>query len=147
MSEIFTDEYFMKIALLQAELAQQDNEIPIGTIVVFDNKIIAKSYNLTEKLTDVTAHAEIQAITAAAEMLGGKYLKKCTMYVTVEPCIMCAGAIGWSQLDRLVYGVGDNKKGYTAFNPSPLHPKTTITRGVCEEECASLMKEFFKNKR
>ena len=147
MNEIFTDEYFMKMALQQAELARLEDEIPIGTVIVFDNKIIAKAYNLTEKLTDVTAHAEIQAITAAADMLGGKYLKKCTMYVTVEPCIMCAGAIGWSQLDRIVYGVGDNKKGFTAFSPSPLHPKTTVTKGICEEQCAILIKDFFKNKR
>lgn len=147
MSEIFSDEYFMKMALQQAQIAFEENEIPIGAIVVFKNQIIGKSHNLTERLNDVTAHAEIQAITAAADMLGGKYLKDCTMYVTVEPCIMCAGAIGWSQLSRLVYGVGDNKRGYTAYEPLPLHPKTTITKGVCEEQCAILMKEFFKDKR
>lgn len=147
MSEIFSDEYFMKIALQQAQIAFEENEIPIGAIVVLKNQIIGKSHNLTERLNDVTAHAEIQAITAAADMLGGKYLKDCTMYVTVEPCIMCAGAIGWSQLSRLVYGVGDNKRGFTAFDPSPLHPKTTVTKGVCEEQCATLMKEFFKDKR
>lgn len=147
MTEIFTDEYFMKIALQEADNALQKGEIPIGAIVVFDNKIIAKGHNLTETLNDVTAHAEMQVITAAADVLGGKYLKGCTMYVTVEPCIMCAGALGWAQIDRVVYGTGDNKRGYSSFSPIPLHPKTKIKEGVLSEQCGLILTNFFKNKR
>lgn len=142
-----TDEYFMQRALDQARMAMARDEIPVGVVVVCRDQIIARGYNLTETLTDVTAHAEMQAITSAANALGGKYLNQCTLYVTVEPCVMCAGAIGWSQLGRLVYGASDPKRGFSVFAPKALHPKTQVTSGVLEEECAALMKEFFKKKR
>ena len=142
-----TDERYMRKALEEARLAFEADEIPVGAVVVCGDQIIARGHNLTEMLHDVTAHAEMQAITAAAEHLGGKYLDVCTLYVTVEPCIMCAGAIGWSQLGRLVYGASDPKRGYSFFAPKALHPKTKVVSGVLEEECAALMKEFFQRKR
>ena len=141
------DERFMRKALEEARRAFDADEIPVGAVVVCGDQIIARGHNLTEMLHDVTAHAEMQAITAAAEHLGGKYLDVCTLYVTVEPCIMCAGAIGWSQLGRLVYGASDPKRGYSFFAPQALHPKTKVVSGVLEEECAALMKEFFQRKR
>ncbi|MBO5677292.1 MAG: nucleoside deaminase [Bacteroidaceae bacterium] len=142
-----TDERYMRKALEEARRAFDADEIPVGAVVVCGDQIIARGHNLTEMLHDVTAHAEMQAITAAAEHLGGKYLDVCTLYVTVEPCIMCAGAIGWSQLGRLVYGASDPKRGYSFFAPQALHPKTKVVSGVLEEECAALMKEFFQHKR
>lgn len=142
-----TDSDFMKKALEQARLAAEHDEVPIGAIVVCKGRIIARAYNLTETLTDVTAHAEMQAITAAASYLGGKYLDECALYVTVEPCPMCAGAIGWSQLGRLIYGASDPKRGYTQFAPNVLHPKTQVTSGVLEDECGMIVKNFFKSKR
>ena len=141
------DERYMRKALEEARLAFEADEIPVGAVVVCGDQIIARGHNLTEMLHDVTAHAEMQAITAAAEHLGGKYLDVCTLYVTVEPCIMCAGAIGWSQLGRLVYGASDPKRGYSFFAPKALHPKTKVVSGVLEEECGALMKEFFQRKR
>lgn len=141
------DAYYMKKALEEARKAFDENEIPIGAVIVCGDRILAKTHNLTETLTDVTAHAEMQAITAAANALGGKYLNECTLYVTVEPCVMCAGAIGWSQLKRLVYGASDEKRGYRRFAPQALHPRTEVTDGVMADEAASLMKEFFSRKR
>lgn len=141
------DNYYMKQALAEARQAEAEGEIPIGAVIVCRDQIIARAHNLTETLTDVTAHAEMQAITAAASTLGGKYLNDCTLYVTVEPCVMCAGAIAWSQMGRLVFGASDEKRGYTVFAPKALHPKTLVTSGVMLEECAQLMKDFFQNKR
>lgn len=142
-----TDEYFMRRALEQARMALERNEIPIGAVVVCQGRIIARGHNLTETLNDVTAHAEMQAITGATNLLHGKYLSQCTLYVTVEPCVMCAGALGWAQVSRIVYGAADPKRGYSTFAPKALHPKTTVTQGVLEEECAELMRNFFKAKR
>lgn len=141
------DNYYMKLALKEAQKAEASDEIPIGAVIVCNDQVIAKAHNLTETLTDVTAHAEMQAITAASSMLGGKYLNQCTLYVTVEPCVMCAGAIAWAQLGRLVYGASDEKRGYTVFAPHALHPKTAVTSGVLEEDCAALMRQFFQGKR
>lgn len=141
------DNFYMRKALEEAKQAYAEGEIPVGAVMVCRDRIIAKTHNLTERLTDVTAHAEMQAITAAAGELGGKYLNECTLYVTVEPCIMCAGALGWSQLGRLVFGASDEKHGYQRFAPQALHPKTEVVRGVMEEECAQLMKDFFKSRR
>ena len=143
----YSDEYFMKQALQEAQLAFEEDEVPVGCIITCRDKVIARTHNLTETLHDVTAHAEIQAITAAAEALGGKYLDTCTLYVTVEPCIMCAGAIGWSQMGRVVYGARDEKRGFENFAPKAFHPKTEVVSGVLENECAELMKKFFKSKR
>lgn len=137
----------MRMALEEAQAAMEQEEIPVGAVVVTNGQVIGRGHNLTETLHDVTAHAEMQAITAAAETLGGKYLTGCAMYVTVEPCVMCAGAIGWSQLGRLVYGASDEKRGYRKYAPEALHPKTEVVSGVLEEECAQLMKDFFKGKR
>ena len=145
--ESFSDEYFMKKAFQEARLAYDEGEVPVGAVVVAQNRIIARAHNLTEMLTDVTAHAEMQAITAAANLLGGKYLNECTLYVTLEPCVMCAGAIGWSQLGKLVYGAGDDKRGFTKYAPKALHPKTEIVSGVMAEDCADLMTAFFQEKR
>ena len=142
-----TDEYYMKLALKQAQIAFEKDEVPVGAVVVYRDHIIAQTHNLTETLNDVTAHAEMQAITAAANALGGKYLDVCTLYVTVEPCVMCAGAIGWAQISRVVYGACDEKRGYSRYAPNALHPKTTVTSGVLEEECKSLMQAFFQAKR
>jgi tRNA(adenine34) deaminase len=141
------DIIFMKAALAEAQLAFHEDEIPVGAVVVCKGRIIARAHNLTERLTDVTAHAEMQAITAAANALGGKYLTDCTLYVTVEPCIMCAGALGWSQIKRVVYGAGDEKRGYNKWAPGALHPKTEVTSGVLQQECVDLMQQFFKRKR
>ena len=142
-----TDEEYMRKALEQAQIAYDKDEVPVGAVVVCRDRIIARAYNLTETLNDVTAHAEMQAITAAADALGGKYLDVCTLYVTVEPCIMCAGAIGWSQMGRVVYGAADSKRGFSVFAPTALHPKTEVVSGVLAEECGQLMKDFFKRKR
>ncbi len=141
------DERYMRMALQEAERAFEADEVPVGAIVVCQGRILAKAHNLTETLHDVTAHAEMQALTAASEALGGKYLDQCTLYVTVEPCIMCAGAIGWSQMGRVVYGAADPKRGFATFAPRALHPRTEVVQGVLEEECAGLMKRFFKAKR
>ena len=141
------DTYFMKQALNEAREAARRGEVPVGAVVVCRDRIIARGHNLTEMLVDVTAHAEMQAITAAASSLGGKYLTDCTLYVSVEPCVMCAGAIGWSQLGRLVYGAPDEKRGYRRYAPQALHPKTEVVSGVMQEECAALMKQFFQARR
>lgn len=141
------DAAFMRKALAEAEQAEHEGEIPIGAVVVCRGRILARTHNLTETLHDVTAHAEMQAITAAANALGGKYLNDCTLYVTVEPCPMCAGALGWSQISRIVYGAHDDKRGYRQYAPKALHPKTTVTEGVLEEECRDIMQQFFRKKR
>lgn len=146
MENIFTDEYFMKKALQEAEIAFERDEIPVGAVVVVNNQVIARSHNLTELLNDVTAHAEMQAITSAANFLGGKYLKDCTLYVTLEPCQMCAGALYWSQISRIVFGASDTKRGYRTLG-TQLHPKTEVKLGVLENECAVLIKNFFLKKR
>ena len=141
------DNFYMKQALQEAKCAFEEDEIPVGAVIVCGDRVIARAHNLTERLSDVTAHAEMQAITAASEYLGGKYLNDCTLYVTVEPCIMCAGALGWSQIGKVVYGATDEKRGFQRFAPQALHPKTQLVSGVMEEECAALMKEFFQRKR
>ncbi|MGM9704809.1 MAG: nucleoside deaminase [Prevotella sp.] len=141
------DENFMRKALDEAEIAMQAGEIPIGAVIVCNDRVISRAHNLTETLGDVTAHAEMQAITSAANTIGGKYLKDCTLYVTVEPCVMCAGAAGWAQLSRIVYGAPEDKRGYRRFAPQALHPKATVTAGVLEEECRQMMQDFFKQKR
>ena len=146
MIDPLSDEHFMKKALLEAELALEKGEVPVGVVVVAHGQIIARGHNLTETLTDVTAHAEMQAITAAANYIGGKYLKDCTLYVTLEPCSMCAGALYWSQLGRLVFGASDDKRGYRSYQ-TPLHPKTKVSSGVCEMESSKILQEFFKQKR
>lgn len=141
------DAYYMKQALSEAQLAAERGEIPVGAVVVCKDRIVARAHNLTETLTDVTAHAEMQAITAAAATLGGKYLNECTLYVTLEPCVMCAGAIAWAQMGRLVFGAGDEKRGYQRYAPNALHPKTVVVTGILAEECATLMKDFFIARR
>ncbi|WP_156308256.1 nucleoside deaminase [Sphingobacterium endophyticum] len=141
------DEQYMREALKLAKRAFEEDEIPIGAIIVSNGKIIGKGYNLTERLNDVTAHAEMQAFTAAANFLGGKYLRDCTLYVTVEPCVMCAGASYWTQISKIVYGAKDEKRGYSSINEKIIHPKTIIQPGVLENECAELMMSFFRNKR
>ena len=141
------DLFYMSKALEQARIALDADEIPIGAVIVCGDRIIARASNLTEALNDVTAHAEMQAITSAANLLGGKYLKGCTLYVTVEPCVMCAGALGWSQIDRVVYGAPDATRGYALYAPHAFHPKTRVTAGVMEDECRQLMQDFFKSKR
>ncbi|MCR5313987.1 MAG: nucleoside deaminase [Bacteroidaceae bacterium] len=141
------DEKYMREALLEADKALTQDEIPIGAVVVANGRIIGRGHNLTETLHDVTAHAEMQAITAAEEYLDGKYLDKCALYVTVEPCVMCAGAIGWSQLGKLVYGASDEKRGFMRYAPNALHPKTVVVAGVMADEASQMMKEFFKGKR
>jgi tRNA(adenine34) deaminase len=146
MENIFTDEYFMKKALNEAEIAFEKGEIPVGAVIVVANKVIARSHNLTELLNDVTAHAEIQSITAAANYLGGKYLKECTLYVTLEPCQMCAGALYWSQISKIVFGARDEQRGFITMGTT-LHPKTIVNHGVLGNECADLMKRFFAKKR
>ena len=146
MIQPFTDEYFMKKALQEAEMAFEKGEIPVGAVIVVADKVIARTHNLTELLNDVTAHAEMQAITAAANFLGGKYLKDCTLYVTLEPCQMCAGALFWSQITKIVFGASDTHRGYEKMG-TQLHPKTTVVRGVLAEEAAELMKRFFAEKR
>ena len=146
MENIFTDEYFMKKALQEAITAFDKGEIPVGAVIVIDNKIIARSHNLTELLNDVTAHAEMQAITAAANFIGGKYLKGCTLYVTLEPCQMCAGALYWSQISKIVFGARDEQRGFLTLG-TKLHPKTEVVNGVLADECADIMKLFFSSKR
>jgi len=146
MENIFTDEYFMKKALNEAEIAFEKGEIPVGAVIVVANKIIARSHNLTELLNDVTAHAEIQSITAAANYLGGKYLKDCTLYVTLEPCQMCAGALYWSQISKIVFGARDEQRGFITMGTT-LHPKTIVNHGVLAAECAELITRFFAKKR
>lgn len=146
MDSIFTDAYFMKKALQEAEMAFEKGEIPVGAVVVVEDRIIARSHNLTELLQDVTAHAEMQAITSAAHFLGGKYLKNCSLYVTLEPCQMCAGALYWSQLSKVVYGASDEQRGFVKMG-TQLHPKTQVISGVLAEESAELMKRFFAQRR
>jgi tRNA(adenine34) deaminase len=141
------DERFMQMAIKEAEAALAQGEIPIGAVIVSHGRIIARAHNQTETLHDVTAHAEMLAITAAADALGGKYLPDCTIYVTVEPCVMCAGALGWAQIGRIVYGVGEEKRGYQRFAPRALHPKATVTTGILEDECKALIVDFFKQRR
>ncbi|AYZ37648.1 nucleoside deaminase [Chryseobacterium indologenes] len=143
---MFTDEYYMKMALQEAEAALEKDEVPIGCVVVSNNRIIARAHNLTETLNDVTAHAEMQAITSAANFLGGKYLKDCTLYVTMEPCVMCSGALSWSQISKVVIGARDEQRGFINKHLS-LHPKTELLTGIMETECSSIVKEFFKSKR
>ena len=143
----FTDEYFMKQALVEARQAALEGEVPVGAVVVCNNKIIARAHNQTERLNDPTAHAEMLALTAATGVLGAKYLPECTLYVTVEPCVMCAGAIAWAQTGKLVFGAEDPKRGYQKYAPDALHPKTIVVKGILADECARLMKDFFKKKR
>lgn len=145
--EIYTDEYFMSQALIEAQKAFDKGEVPVGAVIVCKNRIIARAHNLTETLTDTTAHAEMQAITAAANAMGGKYLNDCTLYVTIEPCVMCGAALGWAHIGRIVYGAKDEKRGYSLFSPSVLHPKTEVVSGVKAAECADMMIRFFKSKR
>lgn len=146
MITLFDDEYFMKKALQEAQIAFDKGEVPVGAVIVLKNQIIARSHNLTETLNDVTAHAEMQAFTAAADFLGGKYLKDCTLYVTLEPCQMCAGASAWTQIDKIVYGASDQERGFKNLN-TKLHPKTKVVFGVLENECSTLLKRFFIEKR
>lgn len=141
------DERYMQLAIAEARKAYAKGEVPVGCIIVADEQIVGRGHNLTETLADVTAHAEMQAITAAASTLGGKYLAQCTLYVTVEPCVMCAGAIGWAQIKRVVYGAADEKRGFSVFAPNALHPKCTVLSGVLENECRELMQSFFAQKR
>lgn len=143
----FNDEYFMKMALQEAKIAFDKNEVPVGAIIVYDNKIIARAHNLTETLNDVTAHAEMQAFTSAADFIGGKYLKGCTLYVTLEPCIMCAGASFWTQIEKIVFGAYDTKRGFKKIKKSVIHPGTKVLGGILEEDCAKILSDFFENKR
>ncbi len=143
---ILSDTYFMQKALQEAQIAFEQGEVPVGAVITIGERIIAKAHNLTEKLTDVTAHAEMQAITAASEYLGGKYLMDCTLYVTLEPCVMCAGALYWSQIGKVVYGAMDSKRGYHLFG-NLLHPKTQVVQGVLEEPCSQIVKDFFLQRR
>ncbi len=144
---VMDDTYYMKQALIEAEKAGERGEVPVGAIIVSKGRIIARAHNLTETLTDVTAHAEMQAITSAANVLGGKYLNDCVLYVTVEPCVMCAGAIAWAQMGKLVFGAEDEKRGYQKYAPQALHPKTEVLKGLLADECAAKMKSFFLSKR
>jgi len=146
MMNPFDDTYFMKRALQEAQMAFDKNEVPIGAVIVMNNQIIARAHNLTETLNDVTAHAEMQAFTAAADFLGGKYLKECTLYVTLEPCQMCAGASYWTQIGKIVFGAKEEKRGFLTMNTT-LHPKTTVVKGILQEECAKLLTRFFVEKR
>ncbi len=147
MIDPFDDEYFMKRALVEAEQAFAEGEVPVGALVVCRNQIISRAHNLTELLNDVTAHAEMQAITAATNLLGGKYLVDCTLYVTLEPCTMCAGALGWSQIGRIVYGASDEKRGFLKFAPQVMHPKTEVLGGILQNECTQILKQFFELRR
>lgn len=144
---VFSDEYFMKEALKEAEKAREEGEVPVGAVIVCRNRIIARAYNQTERLTDVTAHAEMVAITSASNAMGGKYLHECTLYVTLEPCVMCAGALYWSQIDKVVIGAADPQRGFYRLEENLLHPKTELEQGVLEEECSVLVKSFFKDLR
>lgn len=143
---MFTDEYFMKMALQEAEAAFEKDEVPVGCIIVSNNRVIARSHNLTETLNDVTAHAEMQAITSAANFLGGKYLQNCTMYITLEPCVMCAGALNWSQISKVVIGARDEQRGFINKNLT-LHPKTEVVNGILANECSQIVLDFFRSKR
>lgn len=143
----FDDTYFMKQTLIEAQAAADEGEVPVGAVVVCRNQIIARAHNQIERLNDVTAHAEMLAITAATNVLGGKYLTGCSLYVTVEPCVMCAGAIGWSQLSTIVYGAPDEKRGFRQYAPKAFHPKAVVKSGIMEKECADLMQRFFKERR
>ena len=145
--DLFNDEFFMKEALKEAKRALDKDEVPIGAVIVHNNTIIARAHNLTESLNDVTAHAEMQAFTAAENYLGGKYLSDCVLYVTLEPCVMCAGAAYWVQVGKIVYGADDKKRGYNIIDKDIIHPKTVITKGILEHECSNLIKNFFVNKR
>ena len=142
-----TDSQYMQMALREAQCAFDEGEVPVGAIVVCKDRVIARAHNLTETLNDVTAHAEMQVITAAANALGGKYLTDCTLYVTVEPCVMCAGAIAWAQVSRVVFGAADDKRGYRRYAPDALHPKTVVEQGIMADEASALMKDFFKHRR
>lgn len=143
----FTDEYFMQQALLEAQKAFDKDEVPVGAVVVARNRIIARAHNLTESLNDVTAHAEMQAFTAAASAVGGKFLNECALYVTLEPCAMCAGASFWTRIGKIVYGTGDPKNGFSLYSNSIIHPSTTVISGIMQNECAGLLKKFFESKR
>jgi len=143
----YSDEYFMKEAMKEAEKAMVRDEIPVGAVIVYNNQIIGRAHNLTETLNDVTAHAEMQAFTAAANTLGGKYLLECTLYVTLEPCIMCAGASYWTQIGKIVYGAADEERGFTRIKKKILHPKTKVLSGILEKECSRILKDFFRKKR
>jgi tRNA(adenine34) deaminase len=143
----FSDEHFMKEALKEAQKAFDADEVPVGAVIVCNDRIIARAHNLTERLTDVTAHAEMQAYTAASNHIGGKYLDDCTLYVTLEPCMMCAGASYWTQVGRIVYGASDEKRGFSRYSKDVLHPKTALSSGVMQNECEMILKEFFKKKR
>lgn len=145
--ELYSDAYFMNEALKEAKKAFEADEVPVGAVIVAENKIIARGHNLTQQLNDVTAHAEMQTITSATNYIGGKYLNDCTLYVTLEPCLMCAGALYWSHISKIVYGASDEKKGYTKINQSVLHPKTVVEKGILENECSQLLKDFFALKR
>lgn len=145
--ELFSDEYFMREALKEAQKAMDKDEVPVGAVIVSKKTVIARAHNLTETLNDVTAHAEMQAFTSAANLLGGKYLKDCVLYVTLEPCVMCAGAAAWTQIPHIVYGASDPKKGFSTLNASVLHPKTSVKKGVLEKECSQLLNVFFQKRR
>lgn len=145
--ELYSDTYFMNEALKEAQKAYEADEIPVGAVIVANNRIIARAHNLSERLNDVTAHAEMQVITAAANAIGGKYLNDCTLYVTLEPCPMCAGALHWSHISKVVYGASDKKRGFTSISSAILHPKTVVSKGIMEHECSTLMKHFFLSKR
>lgn len=147
MLSIFSDEHFMKEALKEAQKAFNEDEVPVGAVVVCDNKIIARAHNMTERLNDVTAHAEMLAFTSATDFLGGKYLNECTLYVTLEPCVMCAGASYWTQLKKIVFAASDEKRGFERISPSLLHPKTQVVKGILETESAQLLQTFFQKKR
>src|SRR5690554_7123439 len=147
VNDVVSDEFFMRQALNEAHKALEQDEVPIGAVIVHGGKIIARGHNLTERLNDVTAHAEMQAFTAAANFVGGKYLRDCTLYVTVEPCLMCAGAAYWTQLKRVVYGTADPKRGYSQFGTTLLHPKCEVLSGILQDDCAELIQSFFRNKR
>ncbi len=147
MINILGDDHFMRQALVEAKKASEKGEVPVGAVIVYDNRIIARAHNQTEVLTDVTAHAEILAITSASEYIGGKFLDKCTLYVTLEPCVMCAGALYWSRISRIVYGAGDEKRGFMRYGKELLHPKTRLEYGVLHESCTQILKEFFMEKR
>ena len=144
---VYSDERFMKEALKEAQKAFDADEVPVGAVIVCNNQIIARAYNLTERLTDVTAHAEMQAFTSASDYLGAKFLEECTLYVTIEPCVMCAGAAYWTRIGKIIYGARDDKKGYSNLKDNILHPKTEVFSGVMEKECGNLMTEYFKRKR
>ncbi len=145
--DLYNDEYFMNEALKEAAIAYDKDEVPIGAVIVHNNKIIARAHNLTESLNDVTAHAEMQAFTAAENYLGGKYLHDCTIYITLEPCVMCAGASYWSQISKIVYGASDQKRGFSNINQKLIHPKTEVITGILENNCSNLLIDFFKKKR